>query len=233
MIYPKEFVLLCSDWLRGSIQDKSMFTEYLPLMKKNSFKTNGYRIWEFDEEELGQLIFQEGDISIDSNPIESCFSQLHNEPMFSSKRQEIDVFEIESINRLLCMWSSNVKIITRWENTDYFNIYEPIKEALSRDRLNYSKEELELLTKRYEHYSHQHEILHLGEYDNISSGEVLYVLLNKDYFEYLFEDELLDLVYGEMNEYLVFYNDEKFRETFVELSIYDNFLPIFNFNYAS
>lgn len=222
-IYPKEFVLLCSDWLRGTEQKKVSFKKFLPLMKENSHETNGYRIWEFEQEELKDVIFNEGDIEITSNPIESCFSLEHNVKMFSGEQQHIDIEKLEDINRLLCMWVADAKIITRWEHSEYFDIYEPLKNAIEHDRDNYTAEEMDLLEGRLKGYKHQSEIFHLGEYDNISSGEILYVMLNTEKHAEYFDDEISSLVYGEMSDYVVFHNDEEFRETFKNNDIYDTF----------
>jgi len=230
MKYSKEFIFLCSSWLRGEIQDKSKFSPFLSLMLDNSFNTTGYRIWEFEGEECKNVIFNEGDIEIEPNPIESCFSLENNVHWMSGKRQDISVELIESINSKLCMWVSKVKLITRWSDSLYFDVYEPIKEALSNKEL-FSVDEIKLLQTRYDFYSHQREILHLKEYDNISSGEILYVLIEKDLIDYYKDDFLGDpldsIIYGEMNDYYVFYNDDDFRNIFSKHKSYNDIFASF------
>lgn len=227
-MYPKEFVLLCSDWLRGSEQDKSKFKKFQNIMLKDSFKTNGYRIWEFDKEEVKDVIFNEGDLEITPNPIESCFRVENNVDPYSGEMQIIEPYEFEAINKKLAMWVADVKIITRWERSIYFDIYKPLKYAL-KDYLDkginseYTQEEYNLIKARYEGYKHQKEILHLGEYDNISSGEVLYVLISKKSLEYYMDDKIEQELYGETNDYYMFYNDDSFRNAIKSHKFYDEF----------
>ena len=66
-MYKKEFVDLCAGWIRGTISDKSKFKEYQDLMKSQSIKTTGFRIWTFDPCELKNVVFNEGDIEIEPN----------------------------------------------------------------------------------------------------------------------------------------------------------------------
>jgi len=204
--YSKEFILLCSNWIRGEEQDKTKFEKYLTIMKKNSNKNNGYRIWDFEPTDLKEVLFNQGKIEIDQNAIESCF--------FIHKEEKIQITDIEKTNKKLSMWTSNIKIITLWKDNMFFDIYSVLKEAISdynTTNLNkYTEEEINLIKARYINYKHQNEILHLDNKNHIKSNEIEYILLNKNFIEEYIDAELGALIYGEMEDYFVLKYNEKF-----------------------
>lgn len=216
MKYDKEFIDLCADWIRGNVQDKSKFNKYKELMEENSIKTTGFRIWDFEPKEIKNVVFFQGDLEIEQNPIESCFTLDDLVDPFSEKQQHIDLNDIESINKMLCMYLAESKIITRWANDKHFDVYEPLKygiEEFKNCNDEFTKEDFDRYNKLINFYSHQKEMLNLGEHNNICSNEVIYVMLSKHSFEEYYNDneDLQNILYYEMEDYFLFYNDEKFR----------------------
>jgi len=57
-------------------------------------------------------------------------------------------------------------------------------------------------------------MLYLGKYNNISFSEVLYVMIEKEVIRENYND-IENVIYYEMNDYYLFYNNEEFRETII------------------
>lgn len=55
-------------------------------------------------------------------------------------------------------------------------------------------------------------MLHLGEYDNISSDEIIYLMVSKDLLDTYDIEEFQDVIYDELKEYYIFYNDQETRD---------------------
>ena len=217
MKYTKEFVDLCSNWIRGSITDKSFFKDYQEIMLKEAIKTTGFRIWTFEGEELKDVIFNQGDIEIEQNIIESCFV-LPKEDLvdpYSDIKQHIDSDKIDDIQRWISPYLDKFRIITRWENSIYFDIYKVLEYGINEynnGNKEYSKNDFETYTTRLKKYSNQQEMLHLGEYDNISSDEIIYIMVEQGFLNNVMNEELREAIYGETENYYIFYNDQETRD---------------------
>lgn len=217
MKYNKEFVDLCADWIRGNISDKSKFKDYQKLMLDESIKTTGFRIWTFEPEELKNVIFNQGDIEIESNIVESCFV-LNKEDLvdqFSDEKQHIENHKIDSIQKWLSPYLDKMRIITRWSDSNYFDIYNVLKYGINEYKNSndeYKKEDFDRYNKLLKFYSNQQEMLHLGEYDNISSDEIIYIMIEKELVNSLMNDDLQKAIYDELQDYYIFYNNEETRD---------------------
>lgn len=92
MKYTKEFVDLCSNWIRGSITDK-----------------------------------------------------------YSGIKQHIDIDKIDDIQRWISPYLDKFRIITRWENSIYFDIYKVLEYGINEynnENKEYSKNDFETYTTR-------------------------------------------------------------------------------------
>ena len=65
---------------------------------------------------------------------------------------------------------------------------------------------------RLKKYSNQQEMLHLGEYDNISSDEIIYIMVEQEFLNNVMNEELREAIYGETEDYYIFYNDQETRD---------------------
>lgn len=233
-MYSKEFVNLCCNWIKGKEQDKSKFEPYYELMKKNSIRTTGFRIWGFNGEELNDVLFEQGDLSIDKNTIESCFS-IHEDDLvnpFSGKTQHIENTIINGVQKWISPYIDDFRIITRWANEDYFKPYEVLKYGMKEfenNNIEYTQEDYDKYKKTYDFYKNQNEILFLGKYDNISSDEIIYLMVSKYLLDTYDIEEFKDVIYDELEEYYLFYNNEETREVLYNSNFKLEFKALYNF----
>lgn len=181
--YPKEFILLLSDWLRGEEQDKSKFEKFKNIIDLEIIKNkNVYRIWDIEAIELNNIIMN-GSMKLNQEFIESSF---HTEEILKINDKEYfgDFELVEKITRWLSPYLNEIKIITKRKGNQ-FDPYKPIEYTLNNEKLlkEYSKEEINLIEGRLKNYKYQNEYLSINPSNKINDDEVVSVLLTEDYMK--------------------------------------------------
>lgn len=188
----------------------------------------------FNGEELNDVLFEQGDLSIDKNTIESCFS-IHEDDLvgpFSGKTQHIENIIIDGVQKWISPYIDDFRIITRWANEDYFKPYEVLKYGMKEfenNNIEYTQEDYDKYKKTYDFYKNQNEILFLGKYDNISSDEIIYLMVSKYLLDTYDIEEFKDVIYDELEEYYLFYNNEETREVLYNSNFKLEFKALYNF----
>ena len=115
---------------------------------------------------------------------EKSFS-IHEDDLvgpFSGKTQHIENIIIDGVQKWISPYIDDFRIITRWANEDYFKPYEVLKYGMKEfedNNIEYTQEDYDKYKKTYDFYKNQNEILFLGKYDNISSDEIIYLMVSK------------------------------------------------------
>ena len=90
-------------------------------------------------------------------------------------------------------------------------------------------EDYDKYKKTYDFYKNQNEILFLGKYDNISSDEIIYLMVSKYLLDTYDIEEFKDVIYDELEEYYLFYNNEETREVLYNSNFKLEFKALYNF----
>ncbi len=172
--YPKEFIILLSDWLRGSITDKNLFEKYDNIINleltKNDYR---FRIWDLETKEINNII-KNGILNIDKHYFESSF--------YNKDDINLNNFSnVEKIIEKLTPYISDYKIITKRKG-NFYNPYNRLEYCLNNKKMlsNFSDNEKDLIEKRLENYKYQQELFLIKPNDVIRLMEIQYVLISDE-----------------------------------------------------
>lgn len=172
--YPKEFILLLSNWLRGTETNKSLFKNYENIINQNIIKNDfSYRIWDFEEKDLTNLM-KNGLIKLDKEYIESSFKTIDN------NFNDFDL--VEKISEKLTPYISDFKLITK-RYGNLFNPYEPLEYTLNNKRLisDYNDKEIDIINKRLNRYKYQNEFFLIEPEEFLRLNEVQFFLISNHF----------------------------------------------------
>lgn len=204
--YPKEFILLLSDWLRGSITDKNLFLKYNNIIEQELIKNKScYRIWDFENKDINNII-KNGILNIEKSYFESSF--------FNENDEHLSNFEfVEKIISKLTPYISDFKLITK-RSGDVFNPYYPLEYCLQKPKLleNFTLEEQNIINKRLERYKYQKEFLLINPEEKIRFREIEYIMVSEYVIKNLYENNLEKM--KDNDKYISTYMNYKIKNYF-------------------